>query len=57
MPVIEPEFTFFQMIVKRFFPNSAELSKPGFSIAPEAFYTVNMGLPFGGEDDYPYDLT
>lgn len=47
MSVIEPEFTFFQMIIIRFFPDSTKFSKPGFSIAPEAFYPVNMGIPSG----------
>ena len=44
MPVIESKFAFLKIKIKRFSPNSAELCQTGFSITPEAFNTVNMGL-------------
>ena len=44
IPVIESKFAFLKIKIKRFSPNSAELCQTGFSITPEAFNTVNMGL-------------
>lgn len=44
MSIIKFKLTFFQMEVERTFMDTPEFSQPGFSITPEAFNTVNMGL-------------
>ena len=44
MSVIKPKLTFFQMKIEQISMDSTEFSQPGFSITPEAFNTVNMGL-------------
>ena len=45
MPVIEPKFTFFKMIVKGIFSDSTELRVSSFCQTPQALNTVNMGFP------------
>ena len=45
MPVIEPKFTFFKMIVKGIFSDSTELRVSGFYETPQALNAVNMGFP------------
>ena len=44
MPVIEPKFTFFKMIVKGIFSDSTELRASGFCETLTTLNAVNMGF-------------
>ena len=44
MPVIEPKFTFFKMIVKGIFSDSTKLRESGFYETPKALNAVSMGF-------------
>lgn len=42
--MVKPEFTLFQMQMKALFSQPSEPGQPGFGIAPEAFYPIDMTL-------------
>ena len=45
--MVEPEFCFFEVKIKRMFCNPVELTQTSFGVAPEAFNAVDMRTGFG----------
>jgi hypothetical protein len=47
MLLVEPEFAFLQIKIKRRFMDTVELHEPSFRKGPERFYPINVSLSLG----------
>ena len=47
VPIIESEFTFFEMKIEGCFRDAMELNEPPFRIGPKGFDTIDVSLAIG----------